>query len=356
MKKGKISKIFIISYLVLALTVSIFPSCFAGNISSSWGTDSKITVNTEGTRFNFRDITQNGVSILGNNQGDVDKDTDLTINVTNTENLDNIDHINISAFFDKGSDSNHYQDISGANNRFRLEYDNSTGEEDWGLVSDHPNNEVSFFTSAKNYQNSTTINWTVTLHWNHQIHHAVGDSGTPGISDTPYTWNVNWSIDSDNPTYPQIDKTNEFGVYKYVYLSTSGDVTGTGSPGTTISPTTDPGMETGVTFRSNDRFNLSVQINSTFDDGDLTTNDGEHNIPVSNISVSTTWGEGISDYTDLPGLGSPIILNTQKPHPAYESGNQQSFNTKWQVEIPFGQYPTTYDTQLAYKIDMEAGL
>jgi hypothetical protein len=64
--------------------------------------------------------------------------------------------------------------------------------------------------------------------------------------------------------------------------------------------------------------------------------------------VKTNWGDGIGSYTSL---SNTVFLNSATPHGAYRDGVSTTFNTQWRIDIPFGTYPTTYDSTITYNID-----
>ncbi len=355
MKKLSFPKSLVILLIALILTISATGMLgTAADISEDYDENSNLELLVLGPRVNYRNITQNGNTILHNNQGNVNSATKVTINVTHTQTIDYLDYVNVSAWFDNGDENNDYNDVSGPNYRWKIVYDNTTGTPSWSLVSSHPNNEVILDSHTVNYQDDLTVNWTVTLLWNYQIKHAQADQGADwGVRDTPNTWNVNWSAVSSQPNAVE-NVTNEFGVYKYVYVRSSGDATGSGAPGQTVDHSTDESMNTSLEIRSNDRYNVSAMLNATLDTGDLDNNDGSHSIGIGNIAVNTNWGDGIGSYVYFSALNTPVYLNSATPHPAYSSGNWTTFKTYWRIDIPVGQYADTYDTRITYHITMDS--
>ncbi len=359
MKKLSFPKSLVILLIALILTISATGMLgTAADISDDWDDDTNLKVTVLGPRINYRNITQNGDSILHDHQGNVDEFTNVTVNVTHTERIGYLDYVNVTAWFDNGSDANGYNDVSGANYRWKIQYDNTSGTPYWNLTSTHPNDEVRLVpgkrTNNITYQDETTVNWTVTLYWNYQVKHAREDTGTRGVMDTDYSWNVNWTADSSAaPTKANgtVYESNEYGVYKYVYVQSDGeDAVGSGAPGQTINNETDPSLSTNLTIRSNDRYNFSTIINNTFDNSD-----GSHSIPISNVAINSTGAAGLNlnNFQYFNGLGTPVYLNTSQPHAAYTSGNNATFDTYWQIDIPPGQYADTYSTRITYHIAMD---
>lgn len=358
--KGKIT--FVTILVALAL---IGVSASGADVGTDYDDSTKLSVTVYGVQLNYRNITQGGTideggnSILGNNQGDVTTQTNVTLNFTSTDgDIGTVKYFNVTAWFDNGTDNNYYEDIGNAPNfRWKLEMDNTSGSPTWNLTSSHPNNEVIFNNAERLFHNQTTQNWTISLTFNYQVKHALPDTGDwGGTPDTVNTWNVNWT--AAQPDY-QLNTTwqNEFGIYKYVFVAASSDPTGSGAPGETIDGDTQPSLRSNVTFRTNDAFNISAQINNKFDNGPgIKTNDGEHSIPINNVGVKTNWTDGISNYNNFPSLGEEVMFNTSSPHEAYLSGIEEEFGTFWRVSIPLGQYADTYKTAITYKIRMDANL
>lgn len=363
LNKGKLT----VFVMILALSLMGI-SASGADVSTDYDDSTELTITTFGVQLNYRNITQEGTieeggnSILNNNQGDVNTETNVTLNFTSTDgDIGSVNYFNITAWFDEGSNSNYYDDVSGANYRWKLMMENTsnTGNEaNWSLESTHPNNEVIFNDAERLYHNQTTQNWTISINFNYQVKHALPDDGAwGGTPDTQNTWNVNWT--SSQPVY-DLNTTwhNEFGIYKYVYVSSSSDPTGSGAPGETISGDSQNSLRSNVTFRTNDAFNISTQFNNTLDNGpNADADDGTHSIPINNVGVRTDWVDGIGSYETFSSLGEEVMLNfSGGPHAAYPSGIEQEFDTYWQVSIPLGQYADTYKTTIIYKIQMEANL
>ncbi len=357
--------------VTLFLVFSAF-SVIGQNVDTDYNDDTVLTVTVQGVQLTYRNITQEGTSaegghtILGNNQGDVGTLTNVTLNFTavggSSPKIDTVDYFNVTAWFDNGSDDNYYDYYDSqapvGNFRWKIGLDNSSGvaSRDWNLYSTHPNDEVSIVGHELLWANETTQNWTVQLDWGDQIKHASPDpDGRDEMFDTPNTWNVNWT--AAQPDF-QLNTTwqNEFGIYKYVSVAASHDPTGSGTPGSYVDWDNITEMHSDLVLRSNDRFNVSTQINQTLDNGsDPYVSDGSHVIGINNIRVKTNWtDDAIDTYHSFQNLGEKLYLNTSGyPLGPYYSGNKELIQTQWSVYIPLGQYADVYKTAITYHIDMD---
>lgn len=204
----------IASVVILLLFTS--GTVIGGDIGEDQDDSTNLSITVEGPILNYRNITRNGTiaeggdSILGNNQGQVGENVNVTVNYTSVGGLEQTGHVNVSSWYDEGQDNSYwFENRTGrANYRWKLEYDNSSGNSVWSLVTDHPYDEITYVGAEKLWSNSTTENWTVELSWNKQIKHALPDTGVWGDNasdpdyegevsttfDTNRSWNVNWTI------------------------------------------------------------------------------------------------------------------------------------------------------------------
>ncbi len=355
-----------------------------GDIGEDQDDSTNLSITVEGPILNYRNITRNGTiaegggSILGDNQGQIGENVNVTVNYTSVGGLEQTGFVNVSAWYDENQDNGYWFDnrTGRANYRWKLEYDNSSGNSVWSLVTDHPYDEVTYVGAEKLWSNSTTENWTVELSWNKQIKHALPDTGVWGDNasdpdyegevsttfDTDRSWNVNWTI---HQSTSGINRTwhNEYGVYKYVNVVAQSDVTGTGFPGQTIAATQNGSvddvqdtLQSNLTMSSNDNFNVSASINHTFDNGDdPKANDGDEQIDITNVYVNTSrtnpgW---IENYTQFQNLGEPVFLNYSDNITHEEETNWTQLNTTWLINIPMATIADTYKTAITYEIKMD---
>lgn len=359
--------IFIIALFLVFSAVSVIGE----DVDVDYDDETVLSVQVNGVQLTYRNISQNGTlenggyTILGDNQGDVGTETNVTLNFTAVGGLDTVEYFNVTAWFDNTTASGsqqYYDDVGSAPNyKWKLGMKNESSDPlgSWSLKSSHPNGEVILNRTELLYHNDTTQNWTIELIWGDQVKHAQSDTGAwEGPFDTPDTWNVNWT--SAQPSY-ELNTTwqNEFGIYKYVSIAASHDPTGQGTPGSTVNISNGDGeMYSNLTFRSNDRFNISAQINQTLDNGtDAYLSDGTQIIGVDNVSVMTNWtGRGtIESLQSFSNIGEKLYLNVSgQPLGPYYSGNKSKMQTQWSVYIPLGQYADVYKTAITYKVDIDA--
>jgi hypothetical protein len=364
--------------VVLAFFFSFFSNTFLfgpfvinsranpGDITESWdnSTTLNVTVLQLQPRINFYDIqlNQSGtwVSRL-NQQIDVNNSAEyrFVVNVSSDQGWADIDFVNITAWFDNGSEATTYNQTAGGNINLFLQYENTTGVANWTMH--WPDDEASFI--AANCQESDEIdidgspgdteckNLTFPFVPGYQVRYAAGDSSWddgPGFNDT-WSWNFNITVvDSsgyfsyDNPIVGE--SVDEFGVYSYTEIVSVGWPTITGNPGTTA--IADSNIV--VVTRSNGNYSLSVDL----DQLDHVTN------PTANMANTTVslQGGNITVVTAFPGTGPLFIWGNADPSYEFALDDDQSRSTsdlEYRIAIPLSQLPGDYRGTLRYKLMSE---
>jgi hypothetical protein len=365
--------------LIVALVFSFFSNSFLfgplilftkadpGNIPDDWNnaTTLNVTVLQLQPRINWYDFQYNQsgtwVSRL-NAQIDVNNSAEyrFMVNVSSDQGWDDIEYINITAWYDNGSEAATYNQTQGGNINLFIQYENTTGTANWTLQ--WPDDEASINLSEC-YEiietdpdgspgNTECYNVTLAFRPSYQVRYAPGDAGSweagPGYNDT-FSWNFNISIE-DQGGYmsyhnPIIGETvDEYGVYSYTEIVSVGWPTITGNPGTTAiadNPIT-------VESRSNGNYSLSVDL----DQLDHTSN------PTANMANTTVslQGGNLTAITPFPGTGPLYIWGTDDPD--YQSAVNDTTITstsdiEYRIAIPLAQLPGDYQGTLRYHLTTE---
>ena len=375
MGKQRITSIFIIILLIISFfsNVTFFEPFITpikanpGDISSSWdnSTTLNVTVLQLQPRINWYDFQYNQsgtwVSRL-NAQIDVNNSAEyrFKVNISSDQGWDDIEYINITAWYDNGSEASTYNQTQGGNINLFLQYENTTGTANWTL---HWPDDEAYLNLDDCYDiieidpdgspgNTECYNVTIAFTPGYQVRYAPGDAGSwesgPGYNDS-FSWNFNISVE-DQGGYmsyhnPIIGETvDEYGIYIYTEIGSVGWPTITGNPGTTAiadSPIT-------VESRSNGNYSLSVDL----DQLDHTTNPTAN---MANTTVSLTGGN-LTAVTPFPGTGPLYIWGTGDPD--YQSAvNDTTITTtsdiEYRIAIPLAQLPGDYQGILRYHLTTE---
>ena len=365
--------------LIVALVLSFFSNSFMfgplimftkadpGNIPADWNnaTTLNVTVLQLQPRINWYDFQYNQsgtwVSRL-NAQIDVNDSAEyrFIVNVSSDQGWDDIEYINITAWYDNGSEAATYNQTQGGNINLFIQYENTTGTANWTL---HWPDDEATINLSECYEiieidpdgspgNTECYNVTLAFRPSYQVRYAPGDAGSweagPGYNDS-FSWNFNISIE-DQGGYmsyhnPIIGETvDEYGVYSYTEIVSVGWPTITGNPGTTAiadNPIT-------VESRSNGNYSLSVDL----DQLDHTTN------PTANMANTTVslQGGNLTAVTPFPGTGPLYIWGTNEPD--YQSAVNDTTITstsdiEYRITIPLAQLPGDYEGTLRYHLTTE---
>lgn len=348
-KKIQIGMIWAIAFLLL------FPvgSVMAGDVSTDNDTGTTITciVQTAAV-INSASLRNAANTSVDNQMIDVNNQYHFYMNITQKSGWSDIKYVNITVWYDSGTDPNYPSTpTTTTNTQFRLVYNNTGTSPWWGLATNPTagNEEVTFDAHAEYVHNTTTHHLNFTFTPKNAIRHAAGDgtwnaatdhSTTSGGLNDAYSWN--YEVNVTNVNNVKTSWYDEFGVYLYTNVTASGDPSGTGAPGQTIDLLIGGVANTGttVTYSANDQYTLTVGINN------LTS--GANTITADNVSVK---GGNIGSYTAFTVTGPPLytqdLYTNQAP---YATGANATTTTYWQVFIPYGTAIGTYTSQVTYSI------
>jgi hypothetical protein len=362
--------------VVVTLIISLFTNIFLieplvkiskadpGDIIDSWHNETtlNVTVLQLQPRINWYDLqlNQSGtwVSRL-NAQIDVNNSAQyrFVVNISSDQGWADIEYVNITAWFDNGSEATTYNQTAGGNLNFFLQYENTTGNANWTLL--WPTDEITFNAAECSEPNVTDIagspgntecrNLSFPFVPGYQIRYAPGDAGSwdtsPGYNDSR-SWNFNITAEDQSgyKSYqnPIIGETiDEFGIYIYTEIASAGWPTITGNPGTTAIADSNITIET----RSNGNYSLSVDL----DQLNHTT------VPTANMPNTTVSirGGNLTAVTPFPGTRPLYLWGTSDPfYQSAENDNLSKYtdDVEFRCTIPLAQLPGDYNATIYYHL------
>ena len=301
--------------------------------------------------INWFDFQSTDGSSELNQRIDVNQEYKFSISVSSDQGWDDINIIDIKAWYDNGDETTVYNQSKGGNINLHLRYENYSGIAKYYML--WPDEEVTIgnFTERKEIvQNANSINtecYTLTFYFTpgYQFRYAPGD----GVWDNSFnkfsnlfSWNFMISItDSGEKSGLPITSSivGEFGVNSYSEIVTTGVSSFVGQPGENTSVNSD--------FSINTRSNLNYSIAVDFE------NFNHVSYPEASISNNTVWiiGGELADYKNFDGL-NPIFIRGSEDHFAKAADNDTISinNVDLKCNIPFGQLPGNYSSNINYQM------
>ena len=381
----KIASLFVISIFCITLINFEYESqlfypisqVHADGISSAWYNNSTLSVHIIHTapRINWYDFQYNdsGTWISRLNQKiEVDNDSEyrFIINISSDQGWDDIEYINVTSWYDNGTEASYYNETSGGNINLYIQYENTSATSNNSVFRNlWPNNEIRFGTHQSRVVNDTLYglpnitearNMTFTFIPNKQFRYAPGENTTWNESSiladnsskyglyNNYSWNFNITID-DSEGY-QSWVADEFGVYAYSEILSAQNPSIVGYPGSNYS-VTDTGGSGNITIItcSNGNYSLSVNISDLIHES-LPT----HSIDQLNVYVqggNRTTFRSLLNSVFLYGGGQDSLPDF---HTAEVWGNfVNTSNIEYKCYIPLGQLAGRYSTQIYYHLQIE---
>ena len=338
-----------------------------GDVSDSYDntTTLNVTVLQLQPRVNWYDFQFNNsgtwVSRL-NQQIDVNNSAEyrFVVNISSDEGWDNITFINITAWHDNGSEATIYNQTGAADNRggnrnLFLQYENTSATAEtatWRLI--WPDDEV-YLVGADSFEtvvndpsgspgNTECHNITFAFVPGYQFRYAPDPTDAAAGHNDTWSWNFNITATNndslfsyDNPTVGE--SINEFGVYSYTEIVSTGWPTITGYPGDT--PAYNDSYISMVT-RSNGNYSLSVDVDN------LSHKTAAGNW-IDNTSIYTAGGE-LSPLTAFGGAAPQWYYGGVGVYTAAlkDDTSLTTSDLEWAVDIILGTYPGDYNATIYY--------
>jgi len=370
MGKQKIFSTLFVATLIISLFTSMFflgpvvvriVRANPGDISESWNnaTTLNVTVLHKEPRINWYDFQYNQsgtwVSKL-NAQIDVNNSAEyrFMVNISSDLGWAHVDYVNITSWYDHGSEASTYNQTLGGNQNLKLQYKNTTGTAIWklmwptgGEVKEGKYSETVGFDKYGSPGHTECRNMTFSFIPGYQFRYAPGDGSwdnTRNATNNHWSWNFMITVTDSGEGAPE-PKTvwihDEFGVYSYSQIVSSGWPTIIGNPGDNATATSNITVVT----RSNGNYSFSADV------GNLT----HKTFPGASISRDKVWVRGgdlatLTNFTAIRGViyfyGSAVTY-----HLAQASGTSLSTNNvQYKCNIPIGQKAGDYTATIRYHL------
>jgi hypothetical protein len=355
--------------IVVLLVVSLFTGMFClepfiiknvkanpGDVSEHWYNETtlNVTILYREPRFNWYDFqyNQSGTWISRlNTQSDVNDSAEyrFIINISADNGWENITYINITAWYDQGTESSTYNQTLGGNLNLYFQYENLTGTANWsmrwptgGEVTGAQFSETVVNDPVGSPRFTECHNLTFSFVPGYQFRYAPGNGSwntTDNATDDLESWNFRVYASNEQGYVSWVQ--NEFGIYSYTEIISAGWPEIFGYPGENAT------AETNITLltRSNGNYSLSVDV------GNLT-----HNMhPTANMSRKLIWLRGgdldvssnFTTFTDLLYLYGSVVAY----HLAQANGtNLTTSDVEYKCNIPLGQIAGEYTAPISYHL------
>lgn len=294
-----------------------------------------------------------GVSKL-NSQIDVNQEYKFCISIRSDQGWDDIEYIDITAWYDNGAESTIYNDSEnlGGNLNLFLRYQNTTGTANYIMF--WPDDEVtigSFTEKVETNSNnisgdSETYNLTFSFIPGYQFRYAPGDGSwdyTNNAFNDIWSWNFKISVTDrgENASGPStVSVIDEFGVYSYSEIVSIGMLTIQGIPGENATTASSVSINT----RSNVDYSLSVDI-------DILVHESH---PTANISNQTMWVQGgnLNIFTNFMGNAPIYLYGSVITYVDADDNNSSKTtdNIDYKCDIPLAQLPGNYTGTIYYQL------
>jgi hypothetical protein len=333
-----------------------------GNIPDFWHNET--TLNVTVLHFEPRILwydfqyNQSGtwVSRL-NDQIDVNDSAEyrFIVNISSDQGWDDINYVNITAWYDQGSDSSTYNSTLGGNWNLCLHYENTTGTAIWRMLWPH-GGEITEGSYEDNigYDPYGSPGFTECHNLSfpfipsYQMRYAPGDgiwNNTANTTDDAKSWNFMINVtdsgeDTVNPILIWV--TNEFGIYSYSEIVSAGWPTIIGHPGENATALSNISLLT----RSNGNYSLTTDVmnltHRTFG-------------PLATISRDRIWVRGgdLDIFDNFTALTGEIYFYGAfgTYHLAQANGTDLTTNdVEYKCDIPLGQMAGDYNATIRYHL------
>jgi hypothetical protein len=276
------------------------------------------------------------------------------VNISSDQGWDDIEFINITAWFDYGNESNTYNQTLGGNLNLFLQYENTTGTAVWRML--WPNTgefregtytEMIGFDPYGSPGHTECHNLSFSFIPSYQVRYAPGTgiwNTTHNATNDLYSWNFVIEVTDSGEDAPQpstIWITDEFGVYSYSEIVSAGWPTIIGHPGENATANTNITVVT----RSNGNYSLTTDVE------DLT----HRTLPLVTITRERIWVRGgdLDIFNNFTAGGGVIYFygTSGTYHPAEANGtNVITGDVQYKCDIPLGQMAGDYWAPIRYHL------
>ena len=303
-----------------------------------------------------------------NQKIEVDNRTEyrFIVNISSDQGWDDIEFINLTAWYDNGSETSTYNQTKGGNLNLNYTYENTSGtalfyhwdheevrnqtcvarvvnDTLYGLEGETEARNITFsFIPNKQFRYAPGENTS----WN-TTSHLHGNSSKYGLYNN-YSWNFNITIDDSEGYRSWV--TDEFGVYRYSEILSAQNPAIVGYPDGNFS-VNDIGGSGNITVItcSNGNYNLSAEVE------DLV----HENLPSHSINKTNVYVQG-GNRTTFKSLSNPVYLygggqeGMPEYHQAEPDGNSKNTSKiEYKCYVPYGQLAGKYSAQITYHLTTE---
>lgn len=302
--------------------------------------------------INSYDLLNSSGSKLNSVTGllDVNNTYYFTVNITDSSGWEYIQYINITAWYDNGSEATIYNQTGneGGNLNIFLQYENTSGTAFFSM--NWPDNEAELIqiNCTDTQINSTThiINISFKPLW--QMRHSPHTGGwntVSGFNDLN-SWNFEINVTDSVGNYDTAE--NEFGIYRYTYVDPTSNWVGVSAvlPGANTDTNT-----VSINYTSNYDFNMTVWLT-----GNLTNVSSGKNITVANnvkILAAADPNDDITVdqmYTGIEEINAKYVFIFNENGTAPDDNPYQTVDVQFNVYIPFGTLGGVYSTNIGVKV------
>jgi len=281
---------------------------------------------------------------------DVNNTYHFTVNITDSSGWQYIQYINITAWYDNGSEATIYNqsgNIGGNLNMF-LQYENTSGSASFSMKWPDNEAELILVNCTETLFNSTThiINISFKPLWQMRYSpHAGGWNADSGFNDL-YSWNFEINVTDTVGNHDNAE--NEFGIYRYTYVDPTSNWVGVSAvvPGAN----TDTNIVS-INYTSNYDFNMTVWLT-----GNLTNVSSGKNITVANnvkILANADPNDDITTdqtYTGTEEINAKYVFLFNENGTAPDDNPYQTVDVQFNVYVPFGTWYGIYSTNIGVKV------
>jgi hypothetical protein len=284
---------------------------------------------------------------------DVNNEYYFTVNITDQNGWDEILYINITGWYDNGSESTTYNETGnqGGNLNMFLQYENTTGNANYTML--WPDNEAELIeVSCTSTQiNSTThiVNISFKPLWQMRYSpHTGGWNTASGFNDLN-SWNFDINVTDAAGNFDTA--TNEYGIYRYTFVDPTANWVGVSA--------VEPGANTdtntvSINYTSNYDFNMTVWFT-----GNLTNVTNGENITVANnvkILANAEPNDDITEdqtYTGIEEENAKYVFLYNQNGTSPDNNPYQTVDVQFNVYVPFGTLGAIYSTNIGVKVSQK---
>jgi hypothetical protein len=370
-----IQSVFVVLSLIITSLILIYPMsniADAGNIAYDIDTSTYFSVKIPGEwepdeppvppgpeaesplRIVWYDFqNSSGYSVL-NKKIDVNEEYKFSVCIFAEYGWRTIEYINITAWYDKGSESTNYNasNNKGGNLNMFLQYQNTTGIAQFKRLWPHDELITTDFTDIPNdpvhkigLEKIHTVNFSFIP--GYQIRYAPGDGSwdqTKNAVNDIWSWNFKISVTDDgrNSSLPlTVYVVDEFGISSYQEFVSAATPSIHGIPGENSSAD----RNISIITRSNVDFSLLIDVSTFY----------HESYSESSFSNKSMWirGGALSQFENFNGFEPVYLFGSRISYLNSDISNivKKTDNIQFKCDIPMAIMPGNYTAIVNYKLN-----